>query len=113
MLDPVSGLYRKVGLLPGEQGTPKRKLRVYTDMVADMFHLGHVRYLKQCKELGPSDTVELVVGIHSDETVESYKRRPICSMLKRIEYVSVCNYVDEVVPYAPLAVSVGYMPMHK
>ena len=113
MLDPVSGLYRKVGLLPGEQGTPKRKLRVYTDMVADMFHLGHVRYLKQCKELGTSDTVELVVGIHSDETVESYKRRPICSMLERIECVSVCKYVDEVVPCAPLDVSEEYMAMHK
>ena len=57
--------------------------------------------------------MELVVGIHSDETVESYKRRPICSMLERIECVSVCKYVDEVVPCAPLDVSEEYIAMHK
>ena len=88
--DEISGLYRRAGLLPGEAGAPERRLRVYTDMVADLYHLGHVRYLKQCAGLGPPGTLDLVVGIHSDETVESYKRTPVCTMEERIECAGTC-----------------------
>ena len=111
--DAISGLYRRAGLLPGEAGAPERRLRVYTDMVADLYHLGHVRYLKQCAGLGPPGTLDLVVGIHSDETVESYKRTPVCTMEERIECVDACKHVNEVVPRAPLDVSEEYMAMHK
>ena len=45
-------------------------------MVADLFHYGHVNFLKQCSELGDC----LIVGIHSDKDVESYKRKPILTM---------------------------------
>ena len=46
---------------------------IYCDMVADLFHYGHVNFLKRCKQLGDY----LIVGIHSDSDVESYKRKPI------------------------------------
>lgn len=110
VLDPVSGLYRKAGLLPVKNGHQAKKLRVYTDMVADMFHYGHARYLAQCKRLARD--MELVVGVHSDATVEAYKRRPICTMQERLECVSVCRYVDEVIPDAPLDVSEEFMAAH-
>ena len=45
--------------------------RVYVDMVADLFHYGHVNFLRQAKSHGDF----LLVGVHSDETVESYKRK--------------------------------------
>ena len=83
--------------------------RVYVDMVADLFHAGHVEFLHQAKSLGD----ELVVGVHSDETVESYKRRPIMSMAERVAVVAGCRYVDEVVPDAPLALTATYLAEHR
>jgi len=78
---------------------------VYIDMVADLFHMGHVNILQKAKSLG--DT--LMVGIHSDEVVESYKRKPILSMEERIAVVESCRYVDRVVPNAPLHVTPEYL----
>jgi len=42
-------------------------------MVADLFHFGHVNFLRQAREHGDY----LLVGIHGDEVVENYKRMPI------------------------------------
>jgi len=66
---------------------------IYCDMVADLFHYGHVNFLKQCHKLGDC----LIVGIHSDKDVESYKRKPILSFEERIKVVQACKYVDKVV----------------
>ena len=66
---------------------------IYCDMVADLFHYGHVNFLKQCSELGDL----LIVGIHSDKDVESYKRKPILSFEERVKVVQACKYVDKVV----------------
>ena len=49
---------------------------MYVDMVADLFHYGHVNFLRQARECGDY----LLVGVHADETVMTYKRRPILSM---------------------------------
>ena len=38
--------------------------------VQDLFHWGHVNMLKNAKAMGD----RLVVGIHSDKTIKSYKR---------------------------------------
>ena len=48
-------------------------VRVYADMVADLFHHGHVLFLQRARSLGDY----LIVGIHADDVVMSYKRRPI------------------------------------
>lgn len=83
--------------------------RVYADMVADLFHAGHVAFLRQARALGD----QLVVGIHSDEDVASYKRQPICSMQERIAVVEACSLVDEVVPCAPLSVDEAWIDLHR
>ncbi|QIR39090.1 adenylyltransferase/cytidyltransferase family protein [Tolypothrix sp. PCC 7910] len=82
-----------------------QKIRIYVDMVADLFHAGHVNFLRQAKAVGN----QLVVGIHSDETVAQYKRQPIMNMTERIIVVESCRYVDEVIPNAPLNVSLEYL----
>ena len=74
-------------------------------MVADLFHMGHVNILKNAKSFGDI----LIVGIHSDEVVRSYKRNPILSMEERIFVVESCRYVDRVVPNAPLHVTPEYL----
>ncbi len=75
-------------------------IRVYADMVADLFHYGHMRFLKKARTLGDY----LLVGIHDDDVLVSYKRRPILTMEERVASVAGCSYVDEVLPNAPLMV---------
>jgi cytidyltransferase-like protein len=82
--------------------------RVYVDMVADLFHYGHVNFLRQARSHGDF----LLVGIHADETVESYKRTPILTMKERIASVEGCRYVDEVVPNAPLEITREWIEKH-
>ena len=83
--------------------------RVYVDMVADLFHYGHANFLKQARQYGN----HLIVGIHSDEVLEVYKRSPIMSMKERVDTVSSCRYVDEVVPNAPLVIDQEWLNTHR
>ena len=83
--------------------------RVYVDMVADLFHYGHANFLKQAKQLGD----HLIVGIHSDEVVKEYKRSPVMTMEERVETVSSCRYVDEVVANAPLVIDEEWLKAHR
>jgi cytidyltransferase-like protein len=84
-------------------------IRVYVDMVADLFHGGHVEFLRQARALGD----ELVVGVHSDDTVEGYKRRPIMTMEERMAVVAGCRYVDEVLANAPLVRDKKFLTTHR
>ena len=77
-------------------------------MVADLFHYGHVNFLRQAKLHGDF----LLVGVHSDETVTNYKRNPILSMEERVLSVAGCRYVDEVVPNAPLEITLDWIEKH-
>ena len=61
--------------------------RVYADMVGDLFHHGHVEFLRRARDLGD----ELVVGVHSDATAESYKRTPVMTMDERVRVVEACR----------------------
>ena len=75
-------------------------MRVYVDAVADLFHYGHVNFFQKARACGDF----LLVGIHADKIVKSYKRLPILSMVERIAVVKGCRYVDEVIGDAPLAI---------
>ena len=83
--------------------------RVYADMVADLFHYGHANFLRQAKQFGD----HLIVGIHSDEVVKEYKRTPILTMRERVDTVSSCRYVDEVISDAPLVVDLKWLNTHR
>lgn len=72
-------------------------IRVYADMVADLFHYGHVEFLRQVSGLGDY----VLVGINADDVAKIYKRRPIQTMEQRIAAVAACRYVDQVIPNAP------------
>jgi cytidyltransferase-like protein len=84
-------------------------IRVYVDMVADLFHPGHVQFLSKARAFGDA----LVVGIHSDDTVASYKRRPLMTMVERMAVVAGCRYVDEVVADAPLVLDAAWVKTHR
>lgn len=72
-------------------------IRVYADMVADLFHYGHVEFLRQASALGGY----VLVGVNADDAVEAHKRKPIQTMEERMASVKACRYVDEVIPNAP------------
>ncbi len=81
---------------PGRNGNGSQ-IRVYADMVADLFHHGHVEFLRQVSEMGDY----VLVGVNHDDVAQIFKRRPIHSMEQRIAAVQACKYVNEVIPYAP------------
>ena len=64
----------------------------YADMVGDLLHWGHVRFLKECK----SFCDYLVVGVDNDELVSKNKLEPIIPFSKRLEVAESIRYVDEV-----------------
>ena len=80
---------------------------IYCDIVGDLFHYGHVEFLKNCKELGDY----LIVGLMSDNDVKSYKRRPILTLEERLKVVSGCKYVDKVCE-GPLSVTEEFLEKH-
>jgi len=84
-------------------------IRVYADMVSDLFHIGHINFLKQAKILGNY----LIVGIHSDKSVASYKRPPIVNESQRYEIVRNCKLVNEVIQDAPLILTKEFIIKHK
>ena len=75
-------------------------VRVYADMVADLFHRGHIAFLKQLSEIGDC----VLIGIHADDVVEGYKRKTIITMEDRMSCVAACRYVNEVIANAPLQI---------
>jgi ethanolamine-phosphate cytidylyltransferase len=68
---------------------------VYVDCVSDLFHLGHVRFFEQARSFGD----RLVVGLHSDADVATYKPAPILSFAERLEVVRACRLVDRVIEH--------------
>ena len=89
-------------------------IRVYVDAVADLFHVGHIRFFRNARAIADDGgNVELVVGVHSDQTTEGYKRKPVIDQQQRYEVVRACRYVDEVIEDAPLIVTPGYLLEHR
>lgn len=84
-------------------------IRVYTDMAADMFHIGHLNLIRRAKAHGDY----LIVGVHSDKDIAEYKRHPIISEEQRYEIVRSCQYVDEVLEGAPLIMTKDFIQRHE
>jgi ethanolamine-phosphate cytidylyltransferase len=77
-------------------------------MVGDLFHAGHVALLREARRHGDW----LIVGVLSDETAASYKRRPIMTLDERVAVIAACRYVDEVIEDAPLVVTEAFLDQH-
>lgn len=76
---------------------------IYVAGAFDLFHTGHLDFLKTAKEQGDF----LIVGLHTDPTVNRYKgsNYPIMNLHERVLSVLACRYVNEVVIGAPYAVT--------
>jgi len=64
----------------------------YADIVGDLFHWGHVEFLRKCR----SHCDYLVVGVEPDETMRVNKRETFFPYDKRVEMIRELRSVDEV-----------------
>ena len=68
---------------------------VYTSMVGDLFHVGHLRLLERASKLGDI----LIVGVIDDDCVFEYKNKyPIFTLNERMEIISSLKFVNNVIP---------------
>lgn len=74
------------------------KTVVYTSGTFDMLHANHIKLLEYCRALGDI----LIVGVNTDELVESYKSTPIIPFDERIALVKALKYPDIVIPQRSL-----------
>ena len=82
---------------------------VYIDGIWDMFHYGHVNFIRRCKEEGDI----LIVGVVSDEDCTKYKRKPILTVDERVKVLESCKYVGEIVaPCSCSGISKEFIEKH-
>jgi glycerol-3-phosphate cytidylyltransferase len=72
-------------------------LVVYTGGTFDLFHAGHVNFLKRCKEIA-GELGSVVVSLNTDEFIKEYKGKPpVVSFSDRMAVLKACKYVDQVI----------------
>ena len=74
------------------------KTVVYTSGTYDMLHANHIKLFEYCRSLGDI----LIVGVNTDELVESYKSTPIIPFDERLALVKDLKYPDIVIPQRSL-----------
>ena len=62
----------------------------YATGVFDLFHVGHVRLLKNAKSMCD----RLIVGVTVDELVKYKNKKSVIPFDERLEIVAACHYVD-------------------
>jgi len=67
---------------------------LYTGGTFDLFHYGHVNFLKKCKQL--ADFV--VVSLNTDTFVAEYKTSTVMNYKERETSLLYCPYVNKVIP---------------
>jgi len=68
-------------------------LKIYTGGTFDLFHSGHVAFLRRCAEIG-----SVTVSLNTDEFIHAYKGKPpVMSYGEREAVLLACRYVDAVV----------------
>ena len=71
----------------------KGKKIVYATMTGDLFHRGHLEFIKKAKKIGNF----LIIGLHPDDVVKRYKREPIIPFKDRKKIIESIKEVDKVV----------------
>ncbi len=71
-------------------------MNVLTLGTFDLFHAGHVNFLRTCREIAVNGRV--TVALNTDRFAASYKRPPVIDYEGRKTVLEACRYVDRVVP---------------
>lgn len=102
--------YRPVGYPLYLPEDTNQNFRVYCDGIYDLFHLGHMNQLKQCKEMFPN--VTLVVGVPADEVTWKNKGLTVLTDKQRCDTLLHCKWVDEVIPDSPWCLNTKFLEEH-
>lgn len=71
---------------------------MYTGGTFDLFHSGHINFLRQCSKIA-GDNGSVVVSLNTDEFILSYKGKlPVYSYKERETLLLGCRYVTRVIP---------------
>lgn len=65
---------------------------VYVGGTFDLFHAGHVNFLRHAAAFG-----RVTVSLNTDEFAAEYKRPPVLTLTERTTVVEACRYVEAVV----------------
>ena len=66
----------------------------YAGGTFDLFHGGHVNFLRQCASFG-----DVIVALNTDEFVERFKgNKPVMTYAEREMVLRACKYVRGVIP---------------
>lgn len=79
-----------------------RNKTVYAYVCGDILHTGHLRFLRNAKQLGDL----LIVGVLTDEAIRERKTASTISFDERLQVVKALRYVDRVIAqrtYSPLS----------
>jgi len=82
-------------------GWGRRRRMVYTYVVGDLLHVGHLKYLESAKSLGDY----LIVGVLTEEATLEKKTAPTISLNQRMKLINGLECVNKVVAqheYSPL-----------
>lgn len=72
-------------------------MKIYTGGTFDVFHAGHMNFLRGIKKLFPNS--ELYVSLNTDEFIIEYKKKaPIFNYEERKNHLKLSGLVDYVVP---------------
>ncbi|KAM7534664.1 hypothetical protein Aperf_G00000117929 [Anoplocephala perfoliata] len=76
---------------------------VYVPGAFDLLHVGHVKFLEKCRELG----TYIIVGLHSDKTasLEPGRIGTILTMEERYLSLLAVRYVNNIIRDAPLVIT--------
>lgn len=70
--------------------------RVFVPGVFDVFHVGHLNYLRRASQAGDF----LIVGVQDDRSVfQSKGVRPVIPLTERMAIIEALRFVDEVISY--------------
>jgi glycerol-3-phosphate cytidylyltransferase len=71
-------------------------MKIITFGTYDMFHIGHLNILRNCKQFNDQENT-LIVGVSSDElNWDKKKAVSVINTNDRVSIITSCKYVDEV-----------------
>ncbi|KAF2127146.1 ethanolamine-phosphate cytidylyltransferas-like protein [Dothidotthia symphoricarpi CBS 119687] len=88
-----------------QEDVPVSEDRVWVDGCFDFTHHGHAGAMLQARQLG----TELLVGVHSDESILENKGPTVMRLDERIMAVEACRWATKAIPRAPYVTSLPWI----